>query len=127
MNNDEIKALRREHAALKARVAAFEDDYRATMAEVCSMGEGGLVAQHCACVPPLRRRIRELESWFVKPGGAPPADQCALEMMVLRYETCGHCGAALLPPEAPRHCHDCVLDEDDLMRFEAAIDREVGP
>ena len=73
------------------------------------------------------QRINADSAHVCATGGAPPADQCALAMMVLRYETCGHCGAALLPPEAPRHCHDCVLDEDDLMRFEAAIEREVGP
>jgi hypothetical protein len=64
MNNDEIEALRRENAALRARIRAFEDDYRATMAETCSKGGEGWVTvmQHCACVPHLRKRIKDLET-----------------------------------------------------------------
>jgi hypothetical protein len=61
-SDEDVEALRREHAALTERLAAFETAYRATLAEVCSMGEGGLVAQHCACVPHLWRRIQELEA-----------------------------------------------------------------
>jgi len=49
--------------------------------------------------------------------------QAEVERLILQYETCGHCGASLLPAETPRHCHDCVLDEDDLERADADVAR----
>jgi hypothetical protein len=53
-----------EVAALRGRLADFEDDFRQVMAEGCGKIDDGwdTVTQHCACVPHLRRRVRELEA-----------------------------------------------------------------
>ena len=56
---EKYEALTAERAALKARIADIEDDFHTTVAEACGATEDD--RQHCACVPHLRRRIRELE------------------------------------------------------------------
>lgn len=55
-----------DHAALLARVreleaklSDYESAYAATMSEVCEESDD---RKHCACVPHLRKRIRELEA-----------------------------------------------------------------
>lgn len=42
--------------ALRAALAERDEDYRRVVSEACAGDE-----KHCACVPHLRRRIRELE------------------------------------------------------------------
>lgn len=42
--------------ALRAALAERDEDYRRVVSETCAGDE-----KHCACVPHLRRRIRELE------------------------------------------------------------------
>jgi hypothetical protein len=49
-----------EMAAMRTRITDLEDDFRSTVAEVC--GDSGDDRVHCACVPHLRRKIRELEA-----------------------------------------------------------------
>jgi hypothetical protein len=43
-------------AELETRIADYEDDFQAVVAEECAPDE-----KHCSCVPHLRRRINELE------------------------------------------------------------------
>lgn len=54
-----------------ARLRDLEDDYRATLAEVC--GAPADDRAHCSCVPHLRRRIRALEAELasLRAPGAP--------------------------------------------------------
>ena len=36
-----------------------------------------------------------------------------LELMDTMFLRCAHCGADLLAPDHPPHCHDCVITEED--------------
>ena len=59
---EKCTALTEERArgeALQARINDLEDDFRTTVAEACGAPADDL--QHCACVPYLRHKIRELE------------------------------------------------------------------
>ena len=54
-----VAALRRANAdndSLRAALAERDEDYQRVVSETCAGDE-----KHCACVPHLRRRIRELE------------------------------------------------------------------
>ena len=54
-----VASLRRanaDNASLRAALTERDEDYRRVVSESCAGDE-----KHCACVPHLRRRIRELE------------------------------------------------------------------
>jgi hypothetical protein len=106
-----------EVAALRGRLADFEDDFRQVMAEGCGKIDDGwdTVTQHCACVPHLRRRVRELEATVAAVDAAlrmrdeatyhadPPAlplakrvaEECAWERQRGLVEAIAACVAAL--------------------------------
>jgi hypothetical protein len=66
--------------ALRQRIQAYQDDYHNVMAENCAGDE-----KHCTCVPPLRKRIAELEArtrWIPVEERLPEHD---LPVMTISY------------------------------------------
>lgn len=51
----DLDTARAEAAALRARIADYEDDHRAVVAGQCAQDE-----RHCSCVPHLRREVERL-------------------------------------------------------------------
>lgn len=80
-----------------ARLGDIEDDFRATLTEVCDAGDDRV---HCACVPHLRRGLRDLEEKLAAAGAHHAGDCEVLRVPVVVDEKLPE-GAVVIQLEKP--------------------------
>jgi hypothetical protein len=68
--------------------------------------------------------VRSLEDLLGKVRAERDALAAEVQRLRRHYETCAHCQAVMLSAEAPRHCIDCVVTDDDLEEWEIEVARK---